>query len=175
MIHAPRVPDISAVEVGSLLASPSGDLYVVVRKEENRAYFTAELEDVEDFVQNGGEPYTEVFAPEGWNAEDYPQAPAGIASDEIVTALRSVNEHADAVRSVMANVVPADHRRLYNALHSINACGARIARGPEDGASQYRDLRKREVEKARSIVGSLSAVATLLGTDEDTLRRVAGV
>lgn len=167
MIRTPRVPAYSAVKVGSLLTGPQEDQYVVTRKEDG-GYWTAELSDVRAFAE-GGAVYEDRYAPEGWDDGAYPQTLAGTAPERIVAAVRRAEAHADAVREVMVRVKPADHRRLYNAVHDVHACTAEIPRSAGT-SGRFRDLRRRETEKVVDITGSLPAAAKVLGLDEDTVR-----
>jgi hypothetical protein len=166
-----RVPETSAVEIGSLLTDPAGNPYVVVRKRGDD-YWTAELGDVENFMA-GGEMYEERYAPEGWNAGDYPQRLTGTAPAEVSAAIHAALESGAAVDAVMAGVPSADVPTLYNLL-----AGARYWRGQAlsdpGSAAQHASRMAREVGKVTSLVGSLSAAATLLGTDEESLRREIG-
>ncbi|MGW2213216.1 hypothetical protein [Streptomyces sp. NPDC001781] len=171
MSRTPRVPDADAVGVGSLLVSPSGDLFVVTRHDGGH-YSTAELEDVQNFA-GGGEMYEDRYAPDGWGARDYPQTSAGTAPAEVVDAIRAVEAHAAAVREVMADVDPARHRTLVNAMAGARHWRGKVLTDPAE-AGEYARLLAREVEKITAVVGSLASAATLLGTDEESLRHETG-
>ncbi|MFH8805219.1 hypothetical protein ACH4F6_37715 [Streptomyces sp. NPDC017936] len=168
MNRTPRVPAADAVEVGSLLRDPAGRRYVVVRKN-GRDYWTAELDDVQCYVDGQG-MYDEVAAPEGWDEASYPQTVAGTAAPEIVAALRAAVEYEEKLRAIMVHVPPSQHRRLYNASQDVHNCTAYIARNPES-AERFRDLRARELRKVVDITGTEANAAIAVGLDGETVAR----
>jgi hypothetical protein len=163
-----RVPVASDIEIGTLLADPQGTLYIVTRKE-GIAYWTAELEDVTDSIQQG-EDWEEREAEFGWFDECYPQTPSGTVDPEILAAMADRATYKAEVAEIMARVAPADHRNLYNTMAGVHHWGGKLNEAQQQ-VNTYAKRRADELRKLVGIVGSQDRAAKLLGINQSTLSR----